>query len=766
MNSSAEQPGQEPADKPTQAQDETAGSPTPGLKENSQADAAVVDAPSGDEIPPTAPRTTDAEGDGIDGAEGTLGSAAEETPPAFDEEAITRRLFGAVAEWLRERPSDARLAGRDYHEHRVVFNLSAPESGKRVEIVGYELSRRTCAAIQNVFVKPDGYDDAHARLGKRRLLFLSGRPQVGKGTAANYLALSYAGETGIEERPRKIVRLEPTTPLAALHRFDFKQDTAYVIDGLAPRHARELDPFHLELVEQRLHETHAYLVVSVDDGSLPRLVAREGYELDWNHAPDLTLVLRRHAIIPLGDMPEQRETVRAWLDNPKVVAVLPELRTPQDSVELAAELVRVACDDKIAADAKLDNALDRHGAQTAAEAVAGFDEAGPEKRAWLLALASLDDCAYSTVVEASERLWERLTAPSVQMADDEQHPVERPELRQRRRSEILKELGAETFSAYVPHAHGYAKAVRVRLHGAGTGRAILRHAWEEHDALRQPILAWLEELVVERPDIGWEVARTLGLLGTFDFSYLLAKVFNPWIGEDLQHRAAVAAAVGWSARDESQRQQVTALLRYWVTEGNTRERWTAAMACGSVFGMTYPDEALDALRQIAETNDLMLRHVVPRSVVSLFAAGSVEPELHLKALRALEGWTTDRLSPAADTGRRAFLQLVKVGQLRQARVWLAIDDSACVVPLARLWRRLLDTPAQRRDALVALGQAFEEADRNPGLADKLVALVKEMVLTARRDERARLRYQLATWSYRRRAPSTTARRCLGLIPAQ
>src|SRR6266545_3949173 len=246
MNSSAEQPGQVPVDEPAQAQDETAGSPTPDLEGNSQPDASVGDAPSGDEPPPTAPRTTDAGSDGSDGAEETPGSAAEESPPALDEEAITHRLFGAVAEWLRERPGDARLASRDYHEHRVVFNLSAAESDERVEIVGYELSRRTCAAIQNLFVKPDGYDDAHARLGKRRLLFLSGRPQVGKGTAANYLALSYADETGIEERPRKLVRLEPTTPLAALHRFDFKQDTAYVIDALAPRHARELEPFHLE----------------------------------------------------------------------------------------------------------------------------------------------------------------------------------------------------------------------------------------------------------------------------------------------------------------------------------------------------------------------------------------------------------------------------------------------------------------------------------------------------------------------------------------
>jgi hypothetical protein len=379
-----------------------------------------------------------------------------------------------------------------------------------------------------------------------------------------------------------------------------------------------------------------------------------------------------------------------------------------------------------------------------------------------LAVLSLDGCAYSTVVEATELLWERLTST----ADDEQHPVERPELRQLPRREILEALGAETFSAFVPHTHVYARAVRVRLRGAGTARAILRQAWEEHVALRQPILAWLEELIVDRPDVAWEVARTLGILGTFDFSYVIAKVFEPWMGEDFQRRAAVAMAVGWSARDENQRQQVTALLHYWATEGNIRERWTAATACGSVFGLSHPNEALDALRQIAETDDLVLRHVVPRNVVNLFAAGAVEPGLRLEVLRALVNWTRDRRSRAADAGRRALLQLVDAGQSRQARVWLAADDPACMTPLATLWRRLLDTPTQRRDALVALRQAFEEADHDSGLAEKLVALVKEMVKGARSDEYARLRYQLAAWGYRRRAPSATARRCLGLIPPQ
>jgi hypothetical protein len=227
MNSSAKLPGQEPVDEVAWAQDDTAGSSVPGHEENSQREAAIGVTPSGDEMLPTASRPTDVESDGSVGAD----SAAEEPPPSLDEETdeetITDRLLGAVAERLRDellhdRPSDARLAGRDYHEHRVVFNLTASGSDERVEIIGYELSRRTCTAIQNLFVKPDGYDEAHAKLGTQRLLFLSGRPQVGKGTAAKHLALSYAGVTGIEERPRKLVRLEPTTPLAALHRFEFK----------------------------------------------------------------------------------------------------------------------------------------------------------------------------------------------------------------------------------------------------------------------------------------------------------------------------------------------------------------------------------------------------------------------------------------------------------------------------------------------------------------------------------------------------------------
>jgi hypothetical protein len=466
----------------------------------------------------------------------------------------------------------------------------------------------------------------------------------------------------------------------------------------------------------------------------------------------------------LREMPEQREKARTWLGDAKVIAALSGLRTPQDAVELAAELARAACDDTVTENAKLDRALDRHGAQAAAQAVGQFDQAGPEKWAWLLTLASLDGCAYSTVLEARDQLLEHLMAMSVETAD-EQDLVERPELRQARRSQLLKDLGAETFSAYATHAHGYAKAVYVRLRGAGTGRAILRYAWEEHDILRNPMLAWLKELVVGRPDIGWEVARTLGMLGSFDLSYLLAKAFEPWIGQDIQHRAAVAAAVGWSARDETHREQVTALLRYWAAHGSTRERWTAAMACGSVFGITHPDEALDILGQIAGTKDLMLRHVVPRSVVSLFEAGTVNPGLYLKALRALESWTSDRRSPVADAGRRAFLRLVRSDKSRPAQSWLATDDPSCEAPLAMLWRRVLDTPSQRRDALAALGQAFEAADRDSVSADRLVALVKEIVRTARRDERARLRYQLAKWGHRHRAPSLTARRCLGLIPA-
>jgi hypothetical protein len=299
----------------------------------------------------------------------------------------------------------------------------------------------------------------------------------------------------------------------------------------------------------------------------------------------------------------------------------------------------------------------------------------------------------------------------------------------------------------------------------GTAKAVMRHVWEEHDALREPILDWLEELAVERPDVAWEVARTLGMLGTFDFSYLLVKVFEPWIAADPQRRIAVAMALGWLARDDNQRQQIIALLDHWVEKGGTRERWTAAVACGSVFGLTYPDDALGLLRRIVERDPLMLGHVVPRSLVSLFEGGAVEPRVHLTVLRAMEDWTRERRKTAADAGRRAFLQLVQPDHDRPARVWAAANYPPCTGPLATLWRRLLDTPSQRRDALVALRRAFEQADPDPELADKLIVLVKKITRAARSDERARLRYQLAIWGHRRGAPSATARRCLKLIPS-
>jgi hypothetical protein len=767
MTSSADQPGQE-------SPEEAAQGPAEDNKPSSRSSAEELpaepaeDAPSGEEAAPAAPGDDEpppatASPDGKEshrtsGTEQASGPADQDAPS--EEQKITDRMFDAGAEWFREQPGQARMAGRDYHEHRVTLNLTVSRPGAD-EIIGYELPGDACAAIQRLYVRPEGFDEAHSRLGERRLLFLSGPPQIGKGMAANYLALSHAGETGADERPRKLVRLEPTTPVAALHRYDFEKDTAYVIDTLAPRRARELEPFHLQLLEQRLHKASAYLVVSVDDGSLSHPAAREGNTLDWRHIPGLALVLRRHAMERLGDAPEARELVRMWLGGAKVAAVLPKLQTPQDAVELAEELARAAGDDTIGADEQLDLALDRHGARTATEAVAMFDGAGLEKRAWLLAIAGLEGCPFSTVAEARERLRERLPASSDPGVDGEQPPVGE-ELRLPRRTVLLNELGAEPYFAYVPHAHGYAKAVCVRFRGPGTARAILRHSWDEHDSLRLPILAWLDDLINERSEIAWEIAQTLGQLATFDFSYLLSKVFEPWLGEDVQRRVAVAVAVGWPARDENQRQQVHALVRHWADNGSVRERWTAAVACGSVYGLSYPDKALDALRRIAKTGDVTLRYVVPRSLDSLFAAGTREPGLHVKVLLALQEWTDRRLREA-DIGRRAFLLLVKPGPGRHAAIWLA-DDPAYVAPLATLWRRLLDTPTQRWETLLALRQAFEEADHDPGLSDKLAVLVEEIARTARNDECDRLRYQLATWGNRRRAPSATARRCLGLIP--
>lgn len=624
------------------------------------------------------------------------------------------------------------------------------------------IAERDMRLVQAVHVGPIQYRRAERILRDSHLVVLVGEAQRGKWTSALHLALSLDDEDlveGVEEI------LSNTMQQLCGHAFD--ERIAYVVDGLD--NAQALRRADVDDLHDRLIAEHSYLVVTIHADIPLGGDALRDYRVDWRELPDLSEALKLHLLEALKAKgrahPAAEAEAAERVRDGRVQTALKEVRKPREIVDLAELLIGRWDED-------LDETLDMRTVRVMEEVAQWFHEADLHQQSLMIALAVLDGSNYGTVAEKAEAFYGRIEA-EVPLPPGTVLPTSLT-TRERWRSERLQRLRADFVWGYEERPYGRNPVRLVKFRAETYTDRLLRHAWEEHDVLHQPLLDWLHDLACDRRERVREAAgAALGRLAMVDFDQVIAQAVEPWANDrDFSVREVVARALfqPFIAQDHATETQALQLLEHWSRQGTIPERWTAIAAYGSYIGYVYPHEAIQGLHQMLDARYWMLRRRLVRSVVDFFGV-AVQHRLYQRlVLDALTGWTARENHPhVRTTAVLAFLSLTNLpGSWLEfadgpALLWLVREDEACRESTARLWLRALDERKTRRPALAELRRWFTASERQQVLQPPLQVLIERMAAEASEDEADRLRYHLEGWASDERTPSATAAVCLQAI---
>ncbi|MFD8781161.1 hypothetical protein [Kitasatospora sp. NPDC059599] len=610
--------------------------------------------------------------------------------------------------------------------------------------------------VRRIYREPDGYVGLQRALRHQHVLVLAAAP--GTGRTCTTLALldeltdvepaedDAAGTAdtadtppsdGGQEPPARVSRVAPDTPvsrLTAVVREQEHRHRGYLLELPSGGGRPVLPPEELELdalaAALAARDSFAVLVVAAGPTAAPLLSGR--YGLICPPAPTEELLRARLAERlaeeadrafeddpgadhreTFGRGPGARTSARAeeLADDPELRAAvgLEDLRPAE--AELLADLIAAHVLGRLGRADLLDGCASL-APQQAQEWFAGADreiadttDTSERSAATVLhptasriALAVLNGSAHSTVAEAAHLLtWE------LAIARDPANAPARPLFCDDPTSDLAF-LRAELTTGEVETAGIGAPARIVRYRGAALPAAVLAEVWDRHHPAREPVVRWMRLLADDpRPEVWVRAALASGELCARDFATGYEKLVRPMATAPATQRRAFAATVlDQTARHESHRPTVRALVRDWAGSDSARLRWTAAMALG--FGRIAPvEEALDRLARIGADEDEDQAPLASYSAVRLLSGPDDRA-----VLRRIAEWTADRRVPYQDLG---LLTTVRLALTTVGEVWDG-EDSPDLAELLD-WPLPLAIAATRPDRSGALADLMWTALRTP-----------------------------------------------------
>ncbi|MFF7189031.1 hypothetical protein ACFZAR_28120 [Streptomyces sp. NPDC008222] len=625
-----------------------------------------------------------------------------------------------------------------------------------------------------LFVQPDGYDDALEALCHRDLLVLTGPPGSGREAAAvNLLTESMALDDGGEGGCHRILR--PAALLEAGWQPPVRHAgyLAAVEDG--PAGAQELaaalgGPGAVTLAGAAGGTAAQWAAVAAAlKAAGCRLVLTGGHDLallaagggdrvarrTLAPADPVTIVERR--VLGYRPTTDAHADLQALLERTGAVGALREQPAARDADRLAA--VITAGGDVAGEVARLRDPSE--------QVRAWFDlHRGPEAVSFALAAAVLEESTYLTVADAAVQLRTRLAAP-------EPAP---PDLR------FGDRIGHEQqwIRLELPEDDGSpAGAPRVRFRSALLGQAILAYAWNALDGRRDAVLGWLRRLVNHQDlEVRARASVATGVLALADPHYAVHRFLREWAGgTSWPLRQAAATALGVAGSRPETAETVWELLHEWARGDSSAFRrrlaGTAANAVGGLLGRTSPERAVAVLRSALDRQD-------DWGTLPSVAWGGVHLIHQGQAATLLDAyleWSQPQdLSPMVVKSLSAFV--FAVSRPYEQPVIDTGDTDRPGPPgvpvllsglprhrdrLAELWARALARRPVQDSALNALHQWIDEyAGRSPGALDEIGTL---LVSVARRPgrHRERLLWWLAAWARDRDRPSADAAHVLRVV---
>ncbi|MGV9263419.1 hypothetical protein ACWDRR_02000 [Kitasatospora sp. NPDC003701] len=576
--------------------------------------------------------------------------------------------------------------------------------------------------VRRIYLEPPGYVDLQQALRRQRVLVLAAAPGAGRTCTALALldeltqgrpTAADGPQDGVrsgdpEEPPARVSRVSPETAVPQLtttvhdtggqrHGYLLELPSGHVSTGLPPSEL-ELDALAAALAGV---DSYAVLVVAAGPTATPLLSGRYGRICPPAPTEELlrarltaNLAARDARTAETGDTAETEGTDEpgngrgdgpargtddeaaaraAWAaelaDDPELRAGvgLEDLRPAE--AELLADLIAAHVLGRLTREELLGGCRSL-APQQAQEWFAGADreiagaaeETGRSAATVLhptasrIALAVLNGAVHSTVAEAAHLLtWE------LAVARDPGNTPARPLFCDDPVSDLAY-LRAELAEGEVETAGISAPARIVRYRGSALPAAVLAEVWDRHHPAREPMVRWMRLLADDpRPEIWVRAALASGELCARDFANGYEKLVRPMAtARTTQRRAFAATVLDQTARHESHRPAVRALVRDWTRSDSPRLRWTAALALG--FGHAAPVEAaLDGLARIGTDEEDDQAPIASHSVVRLLSGPDDRA-----VLRRLADWTGDQRVPHQDLG---LLTVVRLALTTVGEVW-------------------------------------------------------------------------------------------------
>lgn len=614
------------------------------------------------------------------------------------------------------------------------YYVSPSEAGPvDAQISAIELDRQ-----RELYVAACSHPELRRRLTQKGVAVLRGAPGSGRSFTAVLAAQ--------EAMDAEVIHLDAEAGLKRLvsnqdgERGDLRPGFGHVIEGDGSPWASML---RAQLLSRMSAETYrrSPLVVIVDDQ-----VSVDGldeYVVEHRSTDDLRFqVLARHLTVLLEDRPEER---RKLVEHE---ALRDELRGRTSMAEiagLARQLARSVRDgqdtDQIVQGlkARLRSRAERLLRPPEQSGGGTKHEVSLWSRAFLLACVVLDGKPLSRVSRESHRLAELLHGVRSPSSVPEM-PLFQESLADWLNQSDVKFTDREGNPVAARHSE-----CLVKISQSGLGESVLEVLWHDHSGARRPLLEWLDGLVISgEEDIRVSAAQTVGLLATFDWTYVQEAQLARWATDRSEHavrrRYGAAWALERAAYDAVLDARVRRLLRNWSQRRPYQA--CAEAAYGTEIGARFPDEALNNLEKIARLSFKSVKDAVQE----IYAAGS-RPQV----LRRLADWSVSPQDRLCDDASACLKQLSRFRGDLAVTGFLAEPMSRG--DLRKLTRNVLfhrKYVIQRR-GWETLRLWVERAGDEPGLAEALGEFIAELPPDEgeRTDAlRARFVFYLQLWKHK------------------
>ncbi|MEV5239713.1 hypothetical protein AB0K89_11455 [Streptomyces cinnamoneus] len=515
--------------------------------------------------------------------------------------------------------------------------------GYRVEVREGPISEQEITDAQSGFVEPDWFPAATAELGKG-MCFLIGQPGTGRRTAALNL-LRHQTPPG-----STLWAIDGDTDLSSW-RPGRAEAGGYLLDGLLSRHT--LKPGVLRHLRQLLSEREACLViVTQDDPGFVHVLERHLHVKPLSCVPPPPkAVFEAHLMIAIPD-PVERERLLGSLGGDLLGELLTPELVPAEVVELVNALTA-----RTEEPVHLSHLRDRLSFLAEGEVPQLIKKLrnDPDALAFLLAACVFEGLDYRIVQEEADRLLTVADGALHAVLDVPEsagvsHEQPRPHPRfvfRRSLSELLHTVGAlrapKEVWASTSHPFVAEPVLFVRHRQAVT---VLRHVWREYGGLPTVLTQWMDNVRGET-ELTAAVGRVVGMAAGWGGGRRALRHIGVLARSDHNSSRTIAAyALGVASEDPVLAGEVKYRLDQWSWSTSPQLRCTVAHTCGTVFGLSRPDLAMELLHRVSRgpegEQSLTVHRAVRASLVSLFVWGNQPTVLrHFTAWSRHDGADTE-----------------------------------------------------------------------------------------------------------------------------